>query len=650
MDRKINSLAFLMFILTASLLHAQIADSTKLYRMSEVVVTATKTSIPEIETGSSISIIDSADISEKNNFTVYDLLKNQYGLSFTQQGPEGSLEDIYLRGSNPGDTKVLVDGISLNMPNDPTNSFDFSELPVDNISKVEILRGPQSTLYGSNALAGVINIITQQGYGKPKFFLSGEGGSYNTYKGMLGLSGSLDQFNYSVTASRFKSDGFPAASKIYGNKVNDGTEDYYISSRLGYTVSSDLNFNFYIKYLNKNTGLAQHGGYYGDDPTYFGKTEEADYKAEGRLLLLDGKWEQIYSASFMRNVREYAYDSNLYNPASSTSIYDGNSIKFEWQNNISLIENNLITFGAESEQENAASTYLSNSSLYGPYNSLFPQNSETAAGIFLQDQLNIGNRFFSAFGVRYDHHTRFGYAFTYRIAPDYMFWPTGTKIKASYGTAFKAPSLFDLFDPNYGNPDLKPEKSTGWDAGIEQYIWQNNLTAGINYFSTNFTDLFGDDNNFREININSAEARGYEFYLKMSPLNNMMLSVNYTITKTKDTSPGSPGYGLELIRHPEHKFGIDLNYTFLQDANFNVQALYVGKRDDEDFSFYPAQRLALGGYTVVNLSTAYPVSGLITGYGRVDNLFNKYYEEVFGFGTPGLSGYLGAKLTLKISD
>jgi len=129
-----------------------------------------------------------------------------------------------------------------------------------------------------------------------------------------------------------------------------------------------------------------------------------------------------------------------------------------------------------------------------------------------------------------------------------------------------------------------------------------------------------------------------------------MLSVNYTITKTKDTSPGSPGYGLELIRHPEHKFGIDLNYTFLQDANFNVQALYVGKRDDEDFSFYPAQRLALGGYTVVNLSTAYPVSGLITVYGRVDNLFNKYYEEVFGFGTPGLSGYLGAKLTLKISD
>ena len=635
-----------VFLFISSYVFAQQPDSAKIYKLSDVVVTATRTAIHEVEAASSISIIDSASIANSHDLTVYELLKNQYGLSLTQQGPQGSLSYIYLRGSGPGDTQVLVDGIPMNMPNDPGNTFDFADLPVDNISRIEILRGPQSTLYGSNALGGVINIITKQGYGKPKFYLSGEGGAYNTYKGLLGLNGSLDKFNYSITASRLKSDGFSAASKIYGNSENDGTENYNISSRFGYNVSNNFDLNFYVRYINAKSSLDQHGGLYGDDPTYIYKLEESSYKAEGKLSLLGGKWQQIYGVSFFRNVRQYAFDSTLYNPFSSSSIYDGNNLKFEWQNNLSIFKNNLITLGIESEQEKAISTYFSSSAAYGNFASLFPQNQATTTGIYLQDQLQLRHEFFSSFGIRYDNHTRFGSVVTYRIAPAYVFWQTGTKIKATYGTAFKAPSLFYLFDPAYGNKDLKPEKSTGWDVGIEQYILEKDIIAGVNYFKTEFKDLFGTDNDFKTININSAESKGVEFYLTTKPVNNISVSLNYTLTETKDNSAGSIDYGHELLRRPKHKFGMSLDYGFLKNANAGIQVIYVGQREDKDFSFYPAKRVELGGYTIVNLSASYGLTNTFELYGRIDNLFDKYYEDILGFATPGLSAYGGIKLNL----
>ncbi len=635
---------FFLFLSTFSL--AQKSDSVKTYNLSEVVVTATRTAIPEIESASSISIIDSAQLANSNDFNVYDLLKSQYGLSTTQQGPLGSLSYVYLRGADPGDTKVLIDGIPVNMTNDPSNTFDFADLPIDNISRIEILRGPQSTLYGSDALAGVINIITNRGNGSPKFFISGEGGTYNTYKGIAGIDGSINKFNYSITASRTKSDGFSAASTIYGNTEKDGTENYNLSARLGYTASRNFNLNFYSRYIKGSSGLDQHGGLYGDDPTYIYNLEEQSYGADGHLSLFNGLWKQIYSVSFFRNVRQYAFDSTLYNPSSSTSIYDGNKIKLSWQNNISFVENNLITIGVEGEEENAVSTYFSNSSLYGDYTSLFPRSNARTAGIYLQDQLNFGNDFFASAGIRYDDHSRFGSVVTYRIAPAYIFRPTYTKFKASFGTAFKDPSLFYLFDPTYGNKDLKPEKSKGWDAGIEQYIWRSSLIAGINYFHTDFIDLFGSDENFKEININSAESKGWEFYLTAKPLESLNLSLNYTITNTKDKSLSSPDFGQQLLRRPRHKFAIDMGYKFFQRAGIAAEVIYIGQRDDKDYSFYPAQRIKLGGYSLVNLTGSYRFTDFIELYGKINNLFNKYYEDIFGFATPGLSVYGGVKLNI----
>ncbi len=633
-----------VFILFFPILSAaQQSDSSKIFHMSEIVVTATKTKIPAIEAASSITVIDSTEIAALNKRSVFGLLKDQYGVSFTQQGAPGSLSYVYLRGADPGQTLVLLDGIALNMTNDPDNTYDFANLPVENIERIEILRGPQSTLYGSNALGGVINIITREGSGKPKFFLSADGGSYNSYNADAGFDGSLDKFNYSLTYSRFKSDGFSSASSKYGNTEKDGTSNYNISSRFGETFSSNFNLNFFAHFTKAQTALDQHGGFEGDDPTFVYNTEEQSYRTVGELSLLGGIWDQTFSVSFYRNVRKYNFDSTLFNPASSNSLYDGNKIDLNWQNNLKL-SNNLISLGVDEEKEIAISDYFYNSSVYGNFNSIFPQNNATTFGIYIQDQLNEGKSFFSSFGVRYDKHSRFGSVITYRIAPAYIFWKTGTKIKATFGTGFKAPSLFYLFDPAYGNINLKPEKSTGWDVGVEQFLFQDKLDAGLNYFDNSFTDLFGFDNNFRTINVDKAETKGVEFYVSAKLTENIDLKFNYTYTDAKDLSNNSPDKNLPLLRRPKNKLGFNADYNFLEKANANIEIIYVGERDDKDFNLYPVPRVKLPDYTLVNLSASYNFTKVVQFYGRIDNLFNKYYEDVLGYATPGQSEYLGIKL------
>ena len=169
----------------------QKTDSAGFYKLNDVVVTATKTQTSTIEIANSISVIDSEQISNSNANNVFDLLKNEIGISYTRQGGNGTLSNINIRGANNSHTLVLIDGVEMNLINDPSGVYDFSALPIDNVDRIEILRGPQSTLYGSDALAGVINIITKKGNGSPKFSLLTEGGSYETYKGIIGLRGSI---------------------------------------------------------------------------------------------------------------------------------------------------------------------------------------------------------------------------------------------------------------------------------------------------------------------------------------------------------------------------------------------------------------------------------------------------------------------------
>ena len=619
-----------------------------LYKLSEVVVSATKSQTSTLELANSVTVIDSAEIANRNSSYVFDLLKNEYGVSYTRQGGPGTLSNINIRGGNSSYTLVLVDGIEVNLNNDPSNFYDFASLSTDNVQSIEILRGPQSTLYGSNSLAGVINVITKKGIGKPSFSLLSEAGSYKTFKNTLGMNGNVSDFNYSVTLGRAESEGFSAASEKYGNTEKDGYKKNNISARLGYDFTETAQLNLLMSYNNSKSDYDQTAGKFGDDPTYIFKQEEFSFRGEGKFDLLDGKWNQKIGASIFRNVRKYNFDYSEFNAAASNSSYDGRKIKIDWQNNFNLLENHLLTFGIENISEAAVSEYFYFSQFFN-YESLFPQKKSNTFGAYLQDQLKIGQSFLSTLGVRFDNHDKFGSVFTYRFAPAYIIWETGTKLKATFGSGFKTPSLFNLYDPAYGNPNLNPEESIGFDAGVEQFLANDLLSIGITYFQNNYKDLIGFDQSFKAINVNKAKTNGVETYLTAQMFDKLKIKLNYTYTNAKDESEGLDDDERKLIRRPEHKVGSYLSYNFSPKANANVEVIYIGEQDDLVFDnlTFTSSRIQLDPYILLNFSAHYQLLEFLRFNLRLENILDSDYEEVYGYATPGFSIYGGIKLSLN---
>jgi len=625
-------------------------DTSGIYNLTDVVITATRTSSNTIELANSISTIDSIEIVNRNSFNTFDVLKNEYGLSFSQQGTKASVSNVYIRGANSSHTLVLIDGIEVNLPSDPSNLYNFFSLPTENISRIEVLRGPQSTLYGSNALAGVINIISTQGTGKPLSNISIEGGSYNTFKGTISSLGKLDKFKYSIALSRIKSDGYSAASEKYGNTEKDSYQLDNINSILGYEFSENFKTDFVIRFNKSKSDLDQSLGSpeFWDDPTYIFNQEEFFIRAQGKINLLDNKWNQKFGLTYFSNVRKYSFDTSAASFYSSWSNYDGKKYKADWQNDFHFMSNNLITAGIEFELEETSSEYYLISSFSPPdYASIIPKKDVNTIGLFLQDQFKVGESFFGTIGVRFDRNSQFGTAFTYRIAPAYMFWETGTKLKATLGTGFKSPSLFYLYDPLYGNQDLNPEKSLCWDAGIEQFFWSDGFSIGANYFFNKFDDMFGfDPISLKAVNINEAETDGVEVFTKAVIMRGLDMKANYTYTNAIDKSENTVDYDQKLYRRPEHKAGLFLSYSFTQSVNANIELIYIGEREEPDFINYPS-RIIRPDYFLVNLAAHYDLFTFLRLQGRIENLFDKQYEEIYGYGTAGFSVYGGISFRVE---
>ena len=633
----------LIFISLPSLLFSQ-SDSINV-ELKEIVVTATKTESPLIRIASSITVINEQQIINTNKTSVLEILRDVEGVSIAQQGGPGRLSSAYIRGANPDQTLVLIDGVEVNDPGSANNSYDFSSLQTENIQRIEVLRGPQSTLYGSDAMAGVINILTKKGTGEPKFSLSAEGGSNNYYKGAASANGEFKGFNYSLSFSRLKSDGFSSISKKYNNTEKDGYSNNSILSKIGYDFNEKVGMDFIYKYSFSEAELDQSGKT-GDDPNYNYDLEQQLLKGNINLNLFEGKVDQRIGASFTKIISNAIDEFDTMNPSTSSTNYTlGNRVKFDFQNDFRLLENNVITLGFETEEEKAENTYRSMSE-FGPYDSALPTSKVRTSGIYLQDQINFGNALFVTAGGRYDSHEKFGSEITYRIAGAYLFSKTGTKIKATYGTGFKAPALFDLFDPTFGNPELEAEKSRGYDFGFEQFLMNDALHFGAAYFVMDIDNLIGFDENFKAVNINEVRTNGVELFVSLPNFLGITFNGNYTYTNSKDNSTGSADNGLVLLRRPKHKASLNLNYNFNDALNFNLGFRFVGEREDKDFSAFPVERVKLESYSIFDIAVAYSINDLIKIYGRVENLFNADYEEILFYGTMERAGYLGASLNL----
>ncbi len=601
------------------------AVPTNAVSQQSVVVTATKVEQWLSAVGSSVTVVDQRQLSERQCTTVEEALREVPGLDVVQLGGAAGTMSTFIRGAASEQTLVLVDGVPLNDPSGVGRGADLSQMPAQNIERIEVLRGPQSTLYGADALGGVINIITKKGTGPVGGEVSAEAGSFNTFNENAAVRGGTSNYNYSVGVSRQDSDGISSAAEKNGNPEKDGYRRTDVSGKLGWTTADEFEANVLVHWNQSDYAYDDFLDGRPVDGDNQGTVELVSLYGEGKGKLMDGFWRPRVGGAWVSQSRE---DTS----SVGTSSFDSLLQKLEWQNDLYLGEANILTAGAELQQEAADSTYET-----AGYVDRFDRKTARHQSAYAQDILMTGPLTTTA-GGRVDSYDSFGTESTWRVAPSYDITSSGSRIKGSYGTGFKAPSLFQLYS-SYGSPNLNPESSKGWDAGVEQEIAGDFIVVGATYFENQFEDLIDYDFvTMKYGNINQAETRGVETFVTAKPVKDLSVRAAYTYTDTENKLTGE-----QLLRRPRNKVALDTTYAFTAKLKGTVGVIYVGERADEDFATYRVT--TLDGYMLVNLYASYDVRKNVTLFGRVENLFDEEYEQAIGYGTPGRAGYGGVKIT-----
>lgn len=600
-------------------------SATNAVAQEKVVVTATRVEMPLSSVGSAVTVIDSAQLAQRQCASVVQALRTVPGVDVVQNGGPAGKSALFIRGAKPEQTLVLVDGVPVNDPADAGRGAELAQMSVANIERIEVLRGAQSTLYGADAIGGVVNIITKKGQGPAQGEASVEAGSFNTFNEKVEVRGGTPTYNYSAGASRQDSDGISSASERNGNVEKDGYGRSDVSARLGWTPVEEFEANGLVRWNQA------HYNYDGSvDGVLVDTDDEADTESlllygEGKAKLLDGLWRPRIGGSWVSQTRD---DTS----SISDSSFDSLLQKVEWQNDLYLGKANILTAGLEYQQESAETTYEAIG-----YVDRFDRKTARHQSGYVQDIVMAGP-LTTTVGGRLDSYDSFGTETTWRVAPSYDVVATGSRIKGSYGTGYKAPSLFQLYS-SYGSEDLQPEKSAGWDAGVEQELLGESLVLGATYFENQFKDMIDYDfATFSYGNVSKADARGVETFVTAKPVKDLAVRAAYTYTDTEDKTTGE-----QLRRRPRNKMSLDASYAFTQKLRGGAGIVYVGDRQDKDFATY--SMTTVPGYTLVNLYASYDVYKNVTLFGRLENLFDEQYEEVIGYGTPGRAGYGGVKVT-----
>ena len=609
--------------------------------LKEVVVTANRVDVPLQDVTSSSTVITLTELEQKQAGTVLDAIQSVPGVDIAQTGQPGETASVYIRGTNPEHTLVLFDGIPLNDPIGAPGSYDYLDgLSLDDVKQIEVIRGPQSTLWGSNAIGGVINIIPQSGPSPLGGSVLVEGGSYGTSHEAASAHGGDNGGYFNVDVSHFNTSGFPALEAQYGGTVNNGDDNNTASLGVGSNLTSNLQENILVRYSQSNTSIDADNENFvlGDDPDYFALQKQFMAASHTDWKLLDGSWEQILTASFADDNRLFNGVSNPYNTYFEQGNFDGQTAQINWQNNIRLAKEETVVVGIQGQQQWAISNDTNGySDVTGSaFTSVVPGTTVQIASAFIESQTSIEDNFFFNLGGRWDDHSQYGVHTTYQAGLAYVVPDLNTKLKANYGTGFLAPSLYQLYAPTYGNASLLPETSVGYDIGFEQPIGKD-LTVGASYFDNDLTNLIQFVNIYS--NVGQARSYGVESFVEFKGVKNLDIKGNYTYDNAQDLIANVP-----LLRRPQNKASGDVDYQ-LDAAGLGASLIYVGNSFDENFVTGSGNIVPLASYFLVNLRASYQVNSQVKLFARVDNLFNQYYEEAFGYTTPGLSVYGGTKVS-----
>ncbi|MDA8079636.1 MAG: TonB-dependent receptor [Nitrospiraceae bacterium] len=605
----------LCVIIFSLLIASSAAWAESKIKLEDVVVTATKVEESVEETTSAVTVIRGEDIRKTEKDFMPDILRAVPDLNVVQNGGPGKQATIYLRGGNSSHTLVLIDGVKVNSTT--TGSFDFSGISIADIERIEIVKGPQSTIYGSEAMTGVVNIITRKGEGKPKVEFALETGAFGTYKPVATVSGGDKKTDYRVTGSYYYTKGISAAKE---GTERDSYKNSTFSGRVGFKPADNFDVEVSGRYFYDRNDL--------DDFDFFGKKAVDNLNAVqyGNHLILSAKgrlylfniWEQVLTISTVNDVLKFRDPVVVFNNADITAATD----VVDWQNNLYFSDAYTLTAGAEYRNEKGKNI--------GQFN----EKIENKA-LYINNKLKLfGDRLVLNGGLRFDSHETFGDKLTYRVGGLYNFKDKGVRIKTSYGTGFRAPKFNELFFPFYGSINLKPEESSAWEAGIEKDLLKGRLTLSANYFIQDYKNLIQTDPlTFTAANIAKANVKGFEAEALFRVTNDLRLKAGYARLDTEDKTTGQ-----HLSLRPRDKFTLAADLG-AKDYSALISYAYVSKRFDSSIA------RDLSSYSLVNLSGSCKINKWLSVFGRIDNLFNTHYEESGTFGTPGFSVFGGVKIT-----
>jgi vitamin B12 transporter len=571
----------------------------------DIIVTASKTEQSLKTVGSSVTVLTREILEKRGDRTVADSLTRVSGVNLSRRGGVGGQSSIRMRGTNPGQTLVLIDGIRVSDTANDSNSFDFATLMVNDIERIEVLKGNQSSLYGSDAIGGVINIITHKrttGVGGNGFL---EGGSFGTVHGGASVNGGTDKVSYGLSANHFHNDGF---SRKSSNKELDGNQISNIRGNVGVDITENLNFNVQGGYEFANfeydSSLLQANG---DKKLFYGKTQLTHLSFDDKL-----KNTLYFDAS---QTDRHDNDANL-------SDFRGSHQKLGYQGDINLFTRDTLTVGTDLTFEDAK-----NKSFYGNLNS----NNENYA-YFVNYIKGIGDNLTLDLGGRIDDHDKFGTQATYRTTLAYNIEPTDSKLHASLGTGFKAPTLYQLYDTSYGNKNLQPESSIGFDVGVTQKFLKEYVTTDVTYFHNKIDNLInGVAPNYNYFNIAKVDIKGIEAEINIRATEKLNLFGNYTFTDAYDTTTR-----LSLERRPKHLFNLGTDFQ-IDKFQTTLLGKYVGNQLNSGTKYNKS-------FFTADIKTSYDVTDTVSLYGRVDNIFDTDYQEVLTYNTSGVAAYGGIRL------
>jgi vitamin B12 transporter len=615
--------------------------------LEEVVVVANRAPEPMSKVGSSVTILNDEDIKQSQATIVSDLLVQTPGISVARSGGVGQPTSVFIRGAESDQTVVIIDGVKMTDPSLPGGGFDFQNLLIGDTSRIEILRGAQSTLYGSDAIGGVINIVSADPTRTAAGSASLEGGSHDTGSGTATFGGVSDALMWRVGADYYGTSGIPTFDEYLGGRRDAASQIGGGAAQLRYQLTSDLELDlrgYFVSARSDFDGYDTPTGEFGDDGEY-GKTQQGigyggltwrspDHSLTNRLSVQ-------YTGS---ETRDYDPDApaNYGYPTTETFYAFGRNIREEYQGTWQFSSAGQLVFGAQNE--------------HSTIDTFSPGSPPVDKGIiidsgYLQAQYEVLNGLTLTAGARYDHHDVYGGHSTGQAAAAWVLPDRQTVLRASFGQGFKAPSLYQLYS-NYGNPALRPETANSWDASIERHALQDRLIVSATYFqrtSQNLIDFF-DCSTPSPLcvtepfgyyaNIERSLARGVEFAGSLKATDRMTITANYTWTDAKDTSPGSSTYGNQLPRRPENAGNAAVAYAWPLRLSTSVALRYAGPSFDD-----AANQVRLGGYVLVDFRASYPINDHFELYGRVENLTDRHYEVEYQYGTLGRSAYAGARAT-----